>query len=376
MAEGSKQGACSSNTQAAKANCLAHDRRQGKVPSYVNPSLTPNNRTVFEDSKILGRKSIVPLIRQAEKLYTERTGQKCQKSFTPFRESVLVVKEGVTDEQLMNWKAKAEQLMGWKVLGIWAHNDEGHYHSRFVEGDTDFAINHHVHVLWDCQDPQTGKSLRPTRGHFSAMQDVLAEAVGMERGNFAKDTGRQRRSSQEQRIKAQEERIAQLERIGVDKQKLIDDMVAEIDKLSKSKAVKDAAVAKLQEYAAKAKAGAAGAKEWAAGVFGLTAKDNTIKELQTQVQTLTKEKEEADKTAKEAYTKGVKAGKKSVCDEIYKRQKWDATTTLKDEHSVESVCRRYNDQAKELEEWKEKAIYWHDAAKGTHKQSQGQSYQR
>lgn len=207
----SKKGACSSNTQPAKANCLAHNRREGHTPSYVNPHLTYLNRTVFEDAAVSGRKSIVPLVKRAEKDYTAKTGQKCQKSFTPFRESCLVVRAGTTDAQLMAFKEKAERLLGWRCLGIWMHLDEGHAKSRYIEGEDGFATNSHAHVLWDCIDHATGKAVRPTRSAFSRMQDLLAESTGMERGNKAKDTGRTRRSASEQRIHSLEQRITQLE---------------------------------------------------------------------------------------------------------------------------------------------------------------------
>lgn len=206
----SKKGACSSHTSTVRGNCLQHARRE-QVPSYVNPHLTVNNRTVFEADFIRGRKSILPFIRQAEKLYTEKTGQKVQKSFTPFRESCLVLREGITDKQLLDFKESAEKLLGWKCVGIWLHQDEGHFHSKFIEGDDSFAINYHAHVIWDCQNHSTGKAVRCDRKKLSAMQDLLAKATGMERGNYAKDTGKRRREAREQRIFAQEQRIAKLD---------------------------------------------------------------------------------------------------------------------------------------------------------------------
>lgn len=211
MAKGSKKGACSAHVEKAKANCLKHDRREGNVPSYVNPHLTQNNRIVFEDEMIKGRKSIMPLVHRAEKLYTEKTGQKCQAKFAPFREDVLKLKQGITDEQLMNFKDTVECETGWKVIGIYLHQDEGHVHSKYLEGDEDFAINYHAHVLYSCQDQETGLAIRHGRNYFRLRQDWLAAATGMERGNPASETGRNHRSSQEQRIHAQEQRIAQLE---------------------------------------------------------------------------------------------------------------------------------------------------------------------
>ena len=212
MPRNSKKGACSAHVESAKANCLKHNRREGKVPSYVNHHLTHDNRKVFEDEMIRDRKSILPLMRQAEKLYTEKTGQKCQKSFTPFREDVLVVKAGITDEQLMEYKTKVEALTGWKVIGIWLHQDEGHARSKYIEGDEEFKINYHAHVLYDCQDHQTGKAVRCTREYMRKRQDLLSEATGMERGYSAVETGRTHRKSMQQRIHSEEQRLIELMR--------------------------------------------------------------------------------------------------------------------------------------------------------------------
>lgn len=222
MATGSKAGACSSNTKGAKANCLAHNRRDGHIPSYVNPHLTPTNRTVFEADSIRDIKRLTTLTRRAEQEYTAKTGQKCQKSFAPLRESALVIRPGVTGEQLMDFARRCEAMTGWKCLGIWVHNDEGHPKSRYIEGAEGYAINHHAHVLWDCQDHQTGKIKRPVRNYFSRMQDLLAECTGMERGNKASETGRRHRDAAEQRILAQEQRIDKLIKLAIEGEQTVE----------------------------------------------------------------------------------------------------------------------------------------------------------
>ena len=289
MPKESKKGACSAHVETAKANCLQHVRREGKAPSYVNPHLTQNNRTVFEDEMISGRKSIVPLKNQAEKLYTEKTGQKCQKSFAPFREDVLKLKPGITDQQLMNFKAKVEAETGWKVMGIWLHQDEGHYHSRYIEGDEDFDLNIHAHVLYSCQDQQTGRAIRINRSYFRLRQDWLAAATGMERGTPVAETGRKHRSAMQQRIYSMEQRIEQLEEV-------ILRVKDEIEKLNITKA----------------------AKEKIMGWFGQSVKDKEIAKLQGQKEALqaTMEKErtnyasQLEKTRQKANLEANKA----LCD--------------------------------------------------------------
>lgn len=207
----SKKGACSAHIEKAKANCLRHNRRDydREKPGYIKSDLTRNNRTVFEHSKIKNRKSIVPLVREAEKLYTEKTRQKCQKSFAPYREDVLVFpnRPDITDLQLMSFKEKVEQETGWQVMGIWMHLDEGHRHSKYIEGDDNFELNVHAHVLYYCQNEETGKAMRNDRKFFRLRQDWLAEASGMERGNYASETGVRHMNNWESRQKAWEERM-------------------------------------------------------------------------------------------------------------------------------------------------------------------------
>ena len=219
---GSKKGACSAHIQAAKANCLEHARRdfgEKNRPGYIMTNRTMDNVTVFEHEMVKARKSIRPLIRQAEKLYTEKTGQKCQKSFTPFREDVLSLpgRGDITTEQLMAYKAKVEGKTGWQCYGMWYHKDEGYMKSKHIEGEEGVAINFHVHCLWYCQDPETGKARRNDRQFFKLRQDWLAEATGMERGNPAAETGIERRSAMEQRIYAQEQRLEKMESMTVAK---------------------------------------------------------------------------------------------------------------------------------------------------------------
>lgn len=293
----SKKGACSSHTQTVRGNCLQHARRE-QVPSYVNPHLTVNNRTVYEADFLRGRKSILPFIRQAEKLYSEKTGQKVQKSFTPFRESCLVLREGITDKQLLDFKESAEKLLGWKCVGIWLHQDEGHFHSKYIEGDDSFAINYHAHVIWDCQDHSTGKAVRCDRKKLSQMQDLLAKATGMERGNYAKDTGKKRREANEQRIFAQEQRIAKLNVMEVRKKTAIDIAKAAGEKIKGwfGQSSKDKEIESLKRENEKTN----GENEKTKALFSSTVqtKDREIASLQQKLSTIKYKLRESDEQKK------------------------------------------------------------------------------
>lgn len=284
MTTNSKKGACSANVQAAKANCLKHNRRDEnsvKIPTYVNPHLSHLNHIIFEDDMIKGRASIVPLVKRAELLYTQKTGQKCQKSFVPFREDCLSLPDrgDVTDAQLMAYKAKVEKEIGWKVIGMYYHKDEGYVGSKFIEGDDAFKTNYHVHVIYSCQDQETGKAIRPKRNYFSLRQDWLSAATGMERGNPASQTGRGRRSAMQQRIESQEQRIDELERIA----KLQEEKhLGELEKVVKEKIAVETERDKLQEQIITLNLKKAG-KEKMLGLFGQSSKDKEISRLEAQI---------------------------------------------------------------------------------------------
>lgn len=216
MARKSKKGACSANTQKAKRNALEHDRRNEeskRVPGYVNQHRSHLNRVIFEDDMVAGRKHLQPLIDKAFKLYEEKVKQTRQEKFAPFKESVLHINDSVTDEQLLKFARREEKLTGWKLIGVYRHEDEGYVHSRYIEGDENFAINHHAHVLWYCQNTETGKAIRlKNKGVLSRMQDDLAEETGMERGYKASETGIKHRSAMQYRIDKQQERIDELQK--------------------------------------------------------------------------------------------------------------------------------------------------------------------
>lgn len=332
--KGSKKGACSAHVETAKANCLKHNRREGNTPSYVNPHLTKNNRTVFEDDAIANRKSIVPLVNQAEKLYTAKTGQKCQKSFAPFREDVLKLKAGITDQQLMNFKVKVEEETGWKVMGIWLHQDEGHYHSKYIEGDEDFDLNIHAHVLYSCQDQETGKAIRLNRSYFRLRQDWLAAATGMERGNPASETGRNHRSSMQQRIVAQEERIQELERVAKEKERVYRDEIARLQE-EKRKAIEEAK-----------------AKTWK-GVANLFGRDKEVAELKAQIKAVKAERDAEREKHKAELQKASRTSEKPIKDLLRKigNKLGISPSSVRDNYTEAAVMQKLDEKIKSERSW-------------------------
>ena len=293
MRKGSKKGACSAHIQAAKGNCLEHARRdygEKNRPQYILTKRSADNVTVYEHEAIKDRKSIRPLVRQAEKLYTEKTGQKCQKSFSPYREDVLSLpgRGDITREQLMSYKTKVEAATGWQCMGMWYHKDEGFVKSKHIEGSEGEAINYHVHCLWYCQDSETGKAKRNDRKFFSLRQDWLAEATGMERGNKAAETGIKGRTAMEQRIFSQEARIDDLERLAKEREEAYRKEMERLEE-EKKKAVEEAKATAWKEVAKSAK-----------GVANLFGRDKEVNNLKEEVESLKSQIIAAEKEKKNA----------------------------------------------------------------------------
>lgn len=204
----SKKGATSANTQKAKGGCLQHNRRT-QMAANVDPSRTHLN-TAWEHDRIRNLASTRSLIRKAEKLYTEKVGQKCQASFAPLKETCVVCKDSTTMEQAMAIARKVEEQTGVVCLGIWIHRDEGHARSRF-HPDEPYQCNNHIHILWDCQNPITGKAIPIKKQDLRDMQDIAANALRMERGNPAELTKKKHIESGTYKVQQLEEEIKQLE---------------------------------------------------------------------------------------------------------------------------------------------------------------------
>lgn len=205
----SRKGATSANTQKAKGGCLQHNRRT-QMAANVDPSRTHLN-TAWEHDRIKNLASTRSLIRKAEQLYTDKTGQKCQASFAPLKETCVVCKDSTTMEQAMAIARKVEEQTGVVCLGIWIHRDEGHARSRFVP-DEPYQCNNHIHILWDCQNPNTGKAIPIKKQDLRDMQDIAAKALGMKRGNPAELTKKNHIDAGTYKVQQLEEEIKQLKK--------------------------------------------------------------------------------------------------------------------------------------------------------------------
>ncbi|MCP4922415.1 MAG: hypothetical protein GY915_00080 [bacterium] len=283
--------------------------------TYLNES--------WESDLISGRRQMRGLQARAEKLYTEKVHQKCQKSFAPYKESCVVIKEDCTLDQAKDFAKRVEEgIPGIECVGIWIHRDEGHYKSIYIEGDESFVCNTHAHFLWRCQNLDTGKAIPLKRQDLRNMQDWAADAFGMERGTAAEYTKRNHIPSMDYKLKAMGERL--------------DTLQAAVDQISTTKEAKKATVESIKA-----------AKEGFLSLMGKSAHQKEVEGLKSQIKAIHEEyaqklkgkDKEIDKIRAESNGKDNKLKNRNWEIDKYKRE----INTLKEEFSA--VIRNLNPSA-------------------------------
>ncbi len=184
------------NFKAAKSDSEIHNFRK-KSFDYIRKDLTHKNEYWMEQ-KIADR------VQKIESYCKEKSGRKLQKNAIPIREAVVVIKENTTMQDLQNLSKKLEEELKIQIFQIAIHKDEGHYDKDTKE----WKPNYHAHLVADWQDLQTGKTLKHQSFHYSKMQDLAAECLGMERGISGSLT---RLEAVEFKIKKKEEDLKILE---------------------------------------------------------------------------------------------------------------------------------------------------------------------
>ena len=185
------------NFKAAKSDSEIHNFRK-KTFDYIRKDLTPKNEYWMEQ-KMKDR------LQQIETYCKEKSGRKLQKNAIPIREAVVIVKENTTIQDLHNLSKRLEEELRIRIFQIAIHKDEGHYDQDSKE----WRPNYHAHLVADWQDLETGKTLKHQSFHYSKMQDLAAECLGMERGKS--NTGIQRLEAVEFKIRQKEEDLKILE---------------------------------------------------------------------------------------------------------------------------------------------------------------------
>lgn len=187
---------------------------------YFFPDLTHLNQSLvnpkYEDM------TCEELFEKQQKLYFDKFGQKPnlkdrvvknQKTgkerlisgWSPIREGVCPIKEDTKLEDFMPFIKWCEDN-GLNLIRIDLHFDEGY---ETIKGLRTF--NRHAHIVVDWLDWKTCKTAKLDASKMSEAQDVIADALGMERGEKKVDSGRIHLNPAEFREKKAEEKAAELE---------------------------------------------------------------------------------------------------------------------------------------------------------------------
>ena len=158
------------NFKAVESDSEIHNFRH-KLFHYIRKDLVKNNEYWSEET-------ISSRLMKIENYCQEISGRKLQKNAMPIREAVVVIKENTTMLELQNLAEKLKNDLGIQIFQITIHKDEGHYDKDSGE----WKPNFHAHLIADWQDKATGKTLKHKSFHYSKMQDLTAECLGMERG--------------------------------------------------------------------------------------------------------------------------------------------------------------------------------------------------
>ena len=157
--------------------------------SYVAPEMEGVTlQQHLESIRVMVKQKTGRSMQEKDVEYTDKNGKvRVRKGCSPIRECVVVVNEDTRLKALLRFTRMVETRWGIKALQVHLHRDEGHY--EIPGDDSTWKPNYHAHIIWDWMDHTTGKSIKLDADDMSAMQDMVAEALDMERGVKKSETG-------------------------------------------------------------------------------------------------------------------------------------------------------------------------------------------
>lgn len=216
-----------------------------------------------------------PPLKDRERLNKKSGKMETVAGWSPIREAVIITKHDTKPEDfdpVMEWFRQN----GVEPMFLDLHFDEGH-----IDQDTgEFKCNHHAHLGLDFFDWNTGKTIKLGPKKMSELQTVLADALGMERGELKEVTNRDYMDIPEYREYA--EALTQ-------KKKEVDEVDAVLtEKHEQNQQFSDENARLRRENAALQTKNALGDAASAvgqsiAGMFGQSSKDKTIQQLQNTI---------------------------------------------------------------------------------------------
>ena len=157
--------------------------------SYVAPEMEGVTLDQYLESiRVMVKQKTGRAMQEKDVKYTGKGGKiLTRQGASPIRECVVVTEKDTKLKDVLRFTKEVEKKWGIKALQVHLHRDEGHYE---VPGDEKTWVpNYHAHIIWDWMDHSTGKSIKLNADDMSTMQDMVAEALDMERGQKKCETG-------------------------------------------------------------------------------------------------------------------------------------------------------------------------------------------
>ena len=157
--------------------------------SYVAPEMEGVTLDQYLESiRVMVKQKTGRAMQEKDVQYTDKNGKvRTRNGASPIRECVVVTEKGTKLKDLLRFTKEVEKKWGIKALQVHLHRDEGHYENPADENT--WVPNYHAHIIWDWMDWKTGKSIKLNADDMSEMQDMVAEALDMERGQKKSETG-------------------------------------------------------------------------------------------------------------------------------------------------------------------------------------------
>lgn len=158
------------NIKPIKGNSESHNLRNTEL-DYVQKEYTYLNQSVVFEK-------VSAALERLKVLYKEKTGQKMQAKATPLREGVINLGEKTTFNQVKLMCKNIEDKFNIKTIQIHFHEDEGHIDKKTKA----WKKNRHAHIVFNWIDENTGKSIKLNKQDMAQMQTLVAESLGLQRG--------------------------------------------------------------------------------------------------------------------------------------------------------------------------------------------------
>ena len=142
----------------------------------------------LESLRVMVKQKTGRAMQEKDVQYTDKNGKvRTRNGASPIRECVVVIEKDTKLKDLLRFTKEVEKKWGIKALQVHLHRDEGHFDNPADENT--WVPNYHAHIIWDWMDHSTGKSIKLNADDMSTMQDMVAEALDMERGQKKSETG-------------------------------------------------------------------------------------------------------------------------------------------------------------------------------------------